>query len=99
MDEVKQLAGGQYGDEDDVIIAGLQNWAQELLDEGAEGGYFTAKIDGNILHITDIGGSEVAAPALTGQTYVEAFKKDARGTLLQIQNALRKLIDTHEIQL
>ncbi|WP_054678867.1 hypothetical protein [Lacticaseibacillus sharpeae] len=37
MNEVNKLvADGIAGDADTVIKAGLQNWAQELLDEGTE---------------------------------------------------------------
>lgn len=100
MNEVNKLvADGIAGDADTVIKAGLQNWAQELLDEGTEGSYFTAKIDGTQLHITDMMGAEVATPMLGGQTYIESFKEDAAGTLLSIQNAIRALIDSHQIQL
>lgn len=100
MDEVRRIvAAGNDGDEAAVIVAGLQNWAQELLDEGTEGSYFTAKIDQNIMHITDVNGVEVATPTLAGQTYVEAFRNNARGVLLQIQNDLRKRIDGHQIKL
>ncbi|WP_156300909.1 hypothetical protein [Lacticaseibacillus sharpeae] len=44
-------------------------------------------------------GAEVATPTLGGQTYIESFKEDAAGTLLSIQNAIRALIDSHQIQL
>lgn len=100
MDEVAQVVADNDDVEvDEVIILGLQNWAQELLDEGTEGSYFTAKIDGAVMHITDMNGAEVAAPTLDGQTYVESFKDDARATLLNIQNEIRTLIDTHVIKL
>ncbi len=101
MDEVSTLVkSGQYGDTTAVITAGLQNWAQELLDEGAEGSYFTAKIEANTLHISDISGVEVATvQTQLNETFVANFERDARGTLLFIQNALRHLIDTHQLQL
>lgn len=39
---------------DTVIQAGLRNWAQELLDEGIEGGYFTALFTKDGLEVQDI---------------------------------------------
>lgn len=85
-------------DEDTVIRLGLQNWIQELLDEGIEGGYLTAELDDKGLTVTDIGGQvQVHQETPTAAILVAAFKVDSHGTLMQVQTAIRRLIDTHQV--
>ncbi|MFD1393869.1 hypothetical protein ACFQ3L_09860 [Lacticaseibacillus jixianensis] len=80
--------------EDAVIQGGLQNWIQELLDEGIEGGYLTAKLSAAELTITDIGGKQLLqTPQLNATALVPAFKADPHMTLMKVQTTMRSLID------
>lgn len=82
-----------------VIERGLENWAQELLDEGFEGSYFTPKIAGAEMTITDVADQVVARLNVPDDSYVAAFEDNPRGTVLNIQLALRGMIDEHQITL
>ena len=78
---------------DQAIAENIQNWAQWLLDEGFEGSYFTAKIDGDTINITDLDGHPAASISTDAPSYVEAFKDSDRMTMMAIQTKLRRLID------
>ena len=58
LEEAQQVAEKRHMDLSDVIRDGLQNWIQELLAEGFEGNYFTAKLGTEALHIISITGEE-----------------------------------------
>ena len=79
VDQSRQ--NGQPLTEEQVIQGGLQNWMQELLDEGIEGGDITGKL----LLKTD---------TLTAAKLVPAFKQDPHMTLMNVQTAMRKIIDS-----
>ncbi|WP_338215164.1 hypothetical protein [Lacticaseibacillus salsurivasis] len=88
----KAQANGQPTSLDAVIAGGLQNWIQELLDEGSEGGYLTAKLSATGLTITDITGQTLyQAQTPTTLELVPAFKADAHHTLLAVQTTIRAL--------
>lgn len=78
---------------DQAIAENIQNWAQWLLDEGFEGSYFTAKIDGDTINITDLDGHPAASISTDAPSYVEAFKDSDCMTMMAIQTKLRRLID------
>lgn len=84
---------------DEMIISSLQDWAKFLLDEGFEGSYFTPKINGNELVITDIMGDVAARVNVPDASYIDAYKADPKGTVHNIELALRRMIDKHEISL
>lgn len=84
---------------EEVIQQGLQNWIQELLDEGLEGGYLTATLTATGLTIQDISGTLAYTTAtLNAATLVPRFKQDAHGTLLAVQTQIRTLIDTGKVR-
>lgn len=104
MAEVQALvdaanAAGKNVTQDDVIISSLQDWAKFLLDEGFEGSYFTPKINGNEMTITDITDAIAGRVNVPDASYVDAFKADPKGTVNNIQLALRRMIDRHELNL
>ncbi|MFC6180563.1 hypothetical protein [Lactiplantibacillus daowaiensis] len=71
----------------DAIRLGLQNWIQELLAEGFEGNYYTAKLQSDQLVILDITGNvALTTTTLTGDQGVAQFKADAHEALLTVQN-------------
>lgn len=81
-------------DTDEVIQGGLQNWIQELTDEGIEGGYLTAALEPDKLVVTDSLGRIVLSDAsLAASDLVPRFKQDPHMTLLAVQTAMRKIID------
>lgn len=100
IDRILQTAkkNGHNYTEDQVITSSLQDWAKELLDEGFEGSYFTPKIDGNKMHITDVMGKEVATLTVTDSSYVAAFKKDGADVVHNIELGIRDQIDNHKIK-
>ncbi|MCI1986444.1 MAG: hypothetical protein LKJ69_06140 [Lactobacillus sp.] len=80
-----------------VIQRGLQNWAQQLLDEGFEGGYLTASLQADGLHIADINGQPLLVePSLTTALATQ-FQESPHATLLAVQTKLRALIDSGKI--
>ncbi|MDE3281381.1 hypothetical protein LACPH_000252 [Lacticaseibacillus parahuelsenbergensis] len=83
---------------DQAIAENIQNWAQWLLDEGFEGSYFTAKLNGNAIMISDLDGRQVATVTTDASSYVDAFKQSDRMTMLTVQSKLRRLIDQHGIK-
>ncbi|WP_155287306.1 hypothetical protein [Lacticaseibacillus zhaodongensis] len=83
---------------DQVIVSSLQDWAKELLDEGFEGSYFTPKVDGNQIHITDVMGKEVTTLSVPDTSYVAAFKKDGAAVVHGIELAIRDQIDNGKIK-
>ncbi|WP_125704537.1 hypothetical protein [Lacticaseibacillus daqingensis] len=94
----KAAANGTPTDETTVITTGLQNWIQELLDEGFEGGYLTARFSPAGLVITGITGAVTYADAsFTSPAWVTRFQTDPHGTQMALQTHLRRLIDAHQI--
>lgn len=83
---------------DQAIAENIQNWAQWLLDEGFEGSYFTAELNGNTIMISDLDGRQVATITTDAPSYVDAFKQSDRMTMLTVQSKLRRLIDQHGIK-
>lgn len=81
-----------------VIQQGLQNWAQELLAEGFEGNYYTAKFTPTGLQITAITGDQVyVATDIQADDFVHRFKTADHATLLLLQTKIRTLIDQHQL--
>ncbi|WP_054662087.1 hypothetical protein [Lacticaseibacillus camelliae] len=93
VDQSRQ--NGQPLTEEQVIQGGLQNWMQELLDEGIEGGYLTAQLTDSGLTVLDITGKLLLkTDTLTAAKLVPAFKQDPHMTLMNVQTAMRKIIDS-----
>ncbi len=83
---------------DKVIQRGIQNWAQQLLDEGVEGGYLTAKLEADGLHVFDINNQPLLTVAtLTSDALVTRFKTESHATLLAVQTKIRELFDTNQL--
>ncbi|MFD1483646.1 hypothetical protein ACFQ5J_00080 [Lacticaseibacillus baoqingensis] len=82
---------------DQVITQGLQNWAQQLLDEGFEGGYLTAKLQADGLHIADINGQPLLVEPGITSAWTVRFKEAPHATMLAIQTKLRALIDAGKL--
>lgn len=95
----RQLALKRQVPLDQAIAENIQNWAQWLLDEGFEGSYFTAKLEGAAILIRDLNGQLVATITTDAPSYVTAFKQADRMTMLAIQTKLRRLIDRHGLTL
>lgn len=77
-----------------VIQGGLQNWIQELLDEGIEGGYLTATLADDGLTVTGITGKVLLTTnLLSAGSLIPAFTKDPHMTLMKVQTTMRALID------
>ena len=95
----RQLALKRQVPLDQAIAENIQNWAQWLLDEGFEGSYFTAKLEGAGILIRDLNGQLVATITTDAPSYVTAFKQADRMTMLAIQTKLRRLIDQHGLTL
>lgn len=90
----KSQQNGAPMSEDQVIQGGLQNWIQELLDEGIEGGYLTATLSNTDLTVLDITGKQLLeTETLNAAKLVPAFKQDPHMTLMTVQTAMRKIID------
>lgn len=82
----------------DVIQAGLRNWAQQLLDEGVEGGYLTATFNEQGLAIQDINNQLLLTETtLHAGPLVERFKTESHATLLLIQTKIRQLFDSGKL--
>ncbi|WP_461213429.1 hypothetical protein [Lacticaseibacillus sp. GG6-2] len=98
MAEAEALATKLSLPVDQVIQRGLQNWAQQLLDEGIEGGYMTAKLEADGLHIFDINNQPLlTVDTLTSAPLVARFKTESHATLLLIQTKIRALFDTNQL--
>lgn len=83
---------------DAVIQGGLRNWAQELLDEGIEGGYLTAKFTEQGLAIQDINNQHLLTEtSLHAAPLVDRFKTEPHATLLLIQTKIRQLFDSGKL--
>ncbi|WP_179395633.1 hypothetical protein [Lacticaseibacillus absianus] len=90
---------GTDADPDTIIRLGLQNWIQELLDEGFEGGYLTAHLTEHGLHITDpVGATAYQDTTTIAAALVTDFQADAHRTLMAVQTQIRHLITTHQIK-
>ncbi|WP_156639609.1 hypothetical protein [Lacticaseibacillus thailandensis] len=104
MDQVASMvqaaaAAGHPTTATDVINKGLQQSAQDYMDEATEGSYFSAHLSGNQITIDDMNGKQVATIRTPAASYAEAFKANPRQTLTNIDNDLRHLIDTRQIAL
>lgn len=94
----KSQQNGEPMNENQVVQGGLQNWIQELLDEGIEGGYLTAQLSNTDLIVLDITGKELLqTDALNAAKLVPAFKRDPHMTLMAVQTAMRKIIDSGQL--
>lgn len=95
---VKAKQNGTPMSEDEVVQTGIQNWIQELLDEGQEGGYLTAKLQAAFLSVTDITGNEIYHTTdLNAATLVPAFKAHPHMTLMTVQTHIHKVIDSGKL--
>jgi hypothetical protein len=83
---------------DTVIQGGLRNWAQQLLDEGVEGGYLTAIFTEQGLQIQDINNQPLLTEtSLHAEALVDRFKTESHATLLLIQTKIRQLFDSGKL--
>ena len=83
---------------DAVIQGGLRNWAQQLLDEGVEGGYLTAVFTEKGLEVKDINQEHLLTEtSLLASQLVPRFKTESHATLLLNKTKIRLLFDSGKL--
>lgn len=99
MSQAQTLAVQLHQPVSQVIHKGLQNWAQQLLDEGVEGGYLTAELTETGLNIYDIDHKlMLTVEALQTTSLTTRFEHEPHATMLAIQTQIRKLFDTGKLR-